>query len=165
MATVQNRIYYNDAPWRILYTESEFTMIDMKKNYNMMRKSLLIFIGPLLLSLTLPLSGAQRPTGGMGDIDTIRKEILLTETDVSNYDSRRTALIRWWRLLWRQGYDLSSFYEVADKLLNYDHDSPQSWRAIEEGFAVLEAFVANPVRVAEVAGEPGLFARRGPVRG
>lgn len=110
--------------------------------------------GLLLLSLTLPLIGAQRPASGMADVDNIRKEILLAETDVTNYDSRRTALLRWWRLLWRQGYDLSSFYEVADKLLNHDHASPQSWRAIEEGFAILEAFVANPVRVEEVVGKP-----------
>jgi outer membrane protein assembly factor BamB len=124
----------------------------MKKVKPIMGRLLLVFIGVLLLSAVPLPACAQQTSTGMEDIDTIRKEVLVTATDTANCDSRRTALIRWWRFLWRQGYDLSSFDEVAQKLLYTEHDSAGSWRAMEEGFSILESVTETLVRIKEVSG-------------
>ena len=56
---------------------------------------------------------------GIDDIDKIRAEVRATPTDASNIMSRRTALYRWWRLLWHQGYDMnmSNYNAIWNRVL------------------------------------------------
>ena len=57
---------------------------------------------------------------GIDDIDKIRAEVRTTPTDASNVLSRRTALYRWWRLLWHQGYDMnmSNYNAIWNRVLS-----------------------------------------------
>ena len=113
-----------------------------------------VIIVSVLLTFMSSFTSAEQNPSGLSDIDIIREEIKITETDASNYDSRRSGLMRWWRLFWRQGYDLRSFDEVADKILDRRLEPPEKWRAIEEGYQVLEAVLEKPVLIEFVKGEP-----------
>ena len=54
---------------------------------------------------------------GLSDIDQIRKEVHVTPTNKDTYKSRKSAFYRWWRLYWRQGYDLTSLDSISGQLL------------------------------------------------
>lgn len=91
---------------------------------------------------------------GIRDIDLIRQQVSSSLTTTENAGSRRTALYRWWRLLWRQGYDMRSFDHTAESLVYNKNDSTLAHKAITQGFAQLEALSANPVLIKEVRGTP-----------
>jgi outer membrane protein assembly factor BamB len=88
---------------------------------------------------------------GMGDIDTIREQVTRVPTDQQNLRNRRTALHRWWRFLWHQGYDMSA-YDAVWNIVNNGGDDPTALKYIDKGFAGLEAIVASDQRIAEVRG-------------
>ena len=84
-------------------------------------------------------------TSGMGDVDAIREDVRREATGAKNDASRRSALLRWWRLMWRRGQDMTAFDEVANHLLNTAPASEANWAGIDRGYAVLEEMWANPV--------------------
>lgn len=90
---------------------------------------------------------------GIGDVDALRRVIHQQPTTAENAANRRTILYRWWRLLWRQGYDLTAFDDVAEKLLIDDDDTSAGRAAIDEGFAVLETLTKKPVLIPELTGK------------
>ena len=87
---------------------------------------------------------------GIADLDRIRQEVRSSATTESNVRSRHAALRRWWRLFWRQGYDMSAFDKTSWILLTRGENTPQMIQAIDRGFAILEDLLANPVYIAEV---------------
>ena len=93
-------------------------------------------------------------SSGIGDIDTIREQVKRVPTDRQNLVSRRTALHRWWRYVWRQGYDMSAYDAVWD-VVNNGGDGPVALENVDKGFAGLEAIVAMNQRIAEVRGIAG----------
>lgn len=92
-------------------------------------------------------------SSGMADIDVIRQEVISDPTDAENASSRRSALLRWWRLMWHRGQDMRAFDEVADALLNTATDSKANWVQIDRGYTVLNEMWENPQMVGEVRGE------------
>ncbi len=103
-------------------------------------------------SLTVKAVYRDRWSCGIGDIDRIRRELRKTPTTDRNARSRRAALYRWWRFLWRQGTEMHSFDGIADRLVNFDDDSPEGREAIDRGFASLESLHAHPVFIPEITG-------------
>jgi len=89
---------------------------------------------------------------GIADLDRIRQEVRSSATTESNVRSRHAALRRWWRLFWRQGYDMSSFDETSWILITRWEKTPRMMQAIDQGFSILEDLFANPVYIAEVEG-------------
>ncbi len=91
---------------------------------------------------------------GIADIDRIRADILLKPTDASNVLSRRTALYRWWRLLWYQGYDMdmSNYNAVWDTLLGNTGANAAAFKAVNAAYAAMEDIMANGAIIPEVAG-------------
>ena len=90
---------------------------------------------------------------GIADIDLIRSEIASVPTTEENAASRHAALTRWWRLLWRQGYNLSSFDSTAKILLASRDYSGETLDAITHGYELLEALYDNPVYIKEIKGK------------
>ena len=107
-----------------------------------------------LLSCPLMTAIGADPSSGMSDIDHIRHEVKAEPTQAENANSRRSALLRWWRLMWRRGQDMTAFDEVANHLLNTNPDSEANWAGIDWGYAVLEEMWGNPDMIPEVQGEP-----------
>ncbi len=99
-------------------------------------------------------------TSGIADVDKSRAEVRVHPTDASNVLSRRIALYRWWRLLWRQGINMDPFDAVANELLKNGDDTAEGRQAITDGFAALEALAANPEQIPELAGSPGESSTR-----
>jgi len=93
---------------------------------------------------------------GISDIDQIRKEVQSkpTITSETEFLSRRAALARWFRLLWRQGLDMSSFTAVSPLIIFSDSYDPGDWDTLAPGFAALEAIHSNPSMIPEVIGAP-----------
>ena len=75
---------------------------------------------------------------GIDDIDQIRCEISSVPTNEENAVSRHAALDRWWRLLWRQGYDMSVFDSTACKLVLSRKYDDETMEAINHGYKLLE---------------------------
>lgn len=96
------------------------------------------------------------PSSGIADIDQIRREIASQPTITSEEEflSRRAALARWFRLLWHQGLDMSSFVAVASPIIGADSANPAHWSRLAAGFAALEAIQATPKRIPEISGTP-----------
>jgi len=93
---------------------------------------------------------------GISDIDQIRADILLNPTDSSNVLSRRTALYRWWRLLWHQGYDMNmgNYNATWDALLSHTGVNPAAIKAVNAAYVAMEDIMANGAIIPEVAGAP-----------
>lgn len=77
------------------------------------------------------------PTG-MVDIDEIRNSVIDVPTSPANYQSRRAALIRWWRFIWRQGYDMSAFDSLANQLIINKKPSAAAYQTLDSGYKALE---------------------------
>lgn len=90
---------------------------------------------------------------GIADLDRIRKQVKEEATQPDNARSHHAALSRWWRLMWRQGYNMSAFDETASILVSIRDYTPEVTRTIDRGFAILEKLHANPVFIKEVKGE------------
>ncbi len=104
----------------------------------------------LFLLLAYGLAAISNPSG-IGDIDSIREQVKTVPTNQQNLSNRRTALHRWWRYLWHQGYDMSA-YDAVWNIVNNGGDHPVALKNVDKGFAGLEAIVANNQRIAEVRG-------------
>ena len=109
----------------------------------------------LFLCLLMPviLESAVIEPSGLGDIDVIREEVKAAATDGETVVSRRSALLRWWRLMWRRGQDMRPFDEVANQLLNTPIESEANWKAVDEGYKVLEEMLDHPAFISEKQGE------------
>lgn len=92
---------------------------------------------------------------GMADVDQIRKEVQKSPTTADNFESRRAALARWWRLLWHQGVDLSAMSDAAEYLVHIEPDSNRWIADIDRCFAILEEIQADPQKIEEVRGSRG----------
>lgn len=88
----------------------------------------------------------------MADLDAIRQEVSIIPTNPENVKSRRAALYRYYRFLWRQGMDMIVFDEFANTLLNESNESISAKRAIDNGFSALDELLANPKYIQEVKG-------------
>ena len=91
-----------------------------------------------------------KESSGITDLDQIRKEVRSSETTESNVRTRHASIRRWWRLLWRQGYDISAFDKTSWILINKAENTPEMMQAIDQGFSILENLFANPVYIPEV---------------
>ena len=89
----------------------------------------------------------------MSDIDRIRLEVKAKPTQADTALNRRTALLRWWRLMWRRGQDMSPFDAVANDILNSAPDSTANFVAIDRGYQVLEGMWASPTFIPQKQGE------------
>ncbi|MEX0320985.1 MAG: PQQ-binding-like beta-propeller repeat protein [Puniceicoccaceae bacterium] len=105
-----------------------------------------------MLSPCVVLSMHIKPSG-LSDVDEIREEVSERATTGETASSRRSALLRWWRLMWRSGQDISPFDDVANELLNTAADSEANWAAIDLGYAVMEEMLEHPVYIKEKAGQ------------
>ena len=94
---------------------------------------------------------------GIDDIDRIRAEVRANPTDASNIISRRTALYRWWRLLWHQGYDMNinNYDSTWNSLLKKNGTDAAAQDAVDAAYAALEDIAANGSLIPEVPGTPG----------
>ncbi|MFC2081279.1 PQQ-binding-like beta-propeller repeat protein [Bacteroidota bacterium] len=102
--------------------------------------------------ITIKAEFRDKESCGIADIDRIREEVRSSATTESNGRARHAVLRRWWRLLWRQGYDMSAFEENSWILLTRWGNTPEMIQAIDQGFSILEDLFSNPVYIAEVAG-------------
>lgn len=102
--------------------------------------------------LTIKATYRDKESCGIADLDRVRQEVRSSPTTKSNVRSRHAALRRWWRLFWRQGYDMSAFDKTSWILLSKGENTPRMIKAIDQGFSILEDLFANPVYIAEVAG-------------
>lgn len=120
--------------------------------------SKIVLVACLVLSCIHLSLHAQEQAGnscGISDIDQIRQDVKSSSTTKDNYRSRRAALSRWWRLLWHQGYDMSSLSKVAEFISFYKSDAPQAPKNLDAGYAILEKIQAYPKRIPEVIGKQG----------
>jgi len=132
--------------------EYTITYIDPEKKLGRIRKTKSIPLGVHEILKWEALNSC-----GIDDLDMIRHDLNESFTTASNATSRRAALYRWWRLLWRQGYDMSSFDATANKLIINDDDTQIGQSSITEGYGVLEDLMANPEYITEITGTPGLY--------
>ncbi|WP_281614959.1 PQQ-binding-like beta-propeller repeat protein [Flammeovirga sp. SubArs3] len=88
---------------------------------------------------------------GLSDIDRVRKEVRITKTSSENIEKRRATLYRWWRLLMKQGYELSDFDSLGNNLVIYSNHHQEASKTIDEGFQCLEGIFNNKKRVNEIA--------------
>jgi outer membrane protein assembly factor BamB len=107
----------------------------------------------ILLGANVTASAQTRTDSGMADIDQIRQEVQATPTNRSSLLSRRTALIRWWRFLWHQGYDMSAHNSIWNRV-NNGGDRHEAMTAVDQGYAALESIVRDNTRIPEVNGSP-----------
>lgn len=91
-----------------------------------------------------------KSSSGNADIDRIRQEVRSSATTESNVRSRHGAIRRWWRIFWRQGYNMSAFEENSWILITRWENSPEMIQAIDQGFSILENLLVNPVYIPEV---------------
>ena len=89
---------------------------------------------------------------GIADIDLIRSEIASIPTTKENAKSRHAALDRWWRLLWRQGYDMSSFDSTACRLVLSREYDKETLNEINHGYGLLETLFADPIYIERIQG-------------
>lgn len=113
-----------------------------------------IWIGLAVVMALAARSGwAGETASGLEDIDGLRIEVKAQATDAATVESRRSAMLRWWRLMWRSGQDMSRFDEVAVTLLQTAPDSGANFAAVDRGYAVLEEMLNNPVYIEEKRGK------------
>ena len=80
----------------------------MKQTMNILGLLLLLLCGPS------DTRAEKMPPTGMGDIDILRKEVIASATDAGHENSRRAALLRWWRLMWRRASSLRNRIDLAN---------------------------------------------------
>jgi outer membrane protein assembly factor BamB len=113
--------------------------------------SLVVLLSLLTVSATV--SAQTKTDSGIADNDQIRHKVQATPTNRSNLLSRRTALIRWWRFLWHQGYDMSA-YNATWNRVNNGGDNPGAMLAVDQGYAALESILFDNTRIPEITGSP-----------
>jgi len=89
---------------------------------------------------------------GHTELDRLRKTINSNPTIEINVKERRAALYRLWRLLWRQGMNMSSFDAIANDLLILSNDDNMVNGVMDKGFKTLEGIILNPAYIEEVRG-------------
>lgn len=87
------------------------------------------------------------------ELDQLRKTIKSNPTIEINVKERRASLYRLWRLLWRQGMDMSSFDSYANDLIILNNENKMVYGVIDNGFAALNRIIANPKFIKEVKGK------------
>lgn len=95
----------------------------------------------------------EKPTtfsSGLSDIDLIINDLATKHSDSTNFDSRRAALFRWWRLLWRQGIDLDAFDGIAETLVNQVRSKEQDYLLLDSGYFLLKSIAQNPTKIEEI---------------
>ncbi len=92
-------------------------------------------------------------SSGLEDIDHIRERVSEYSTTAENAGSRRAALLKWWRLMWRRGQDMTPFDAVANTLLNTAIESKANWETVDRAYAVLEDMWKNPEFIPQKYGE------------
>ncbi|MFC1760650.1 PQQ-binding-like beta-propeller repeat protein [Planctomycetota bacterium] len=102
--------------------------------------------------LAITVKNRTKTSSGIADIDGIREEVKALPTTTANAASRRAALYRWWRLLWRLGIDMQSFDEVANDLVINDDNTTRGQLAITRAYAILETIAAQPKFIKEIQG-------------
>ena len=118
---------------------------------NLMRPYLLLCLALLALA---PGAARAQPIApsGLADIDSIRSELRSLPTDADNFVSRQAALFRWWRLLWRQGYDLSEMNELAGQLTDRQLVGEEAYRTVDAGYTALERLYLTAGKIPELRG-------------
>jgi len=119
-----------------------------------MRYRIIVPLACFAYAYVVLLSGQSLPTG-IPDIDRIRTEISSKPTDISNLRERHSMLYAWFRFLMAQGVDLSAFEDVRSRIREGE-PTVEVFRAIDEGYALLERIHANPIFIREKHGRPEL---------
>ena len=104
-------------------------------------------------SLSIKATYRHKLSSGVADLDLVRKDVKANKTRAANLENRRAALFRWYRLLWRQGYNLKPFDELAKELINDSNPIEKATNAMDAGFAKLEELFAQGDRIEEIKGE------------
>ncbi len=119
----------------------------------MMQNKITTFV--LLLAATLLIQCApQKDTfisSGLEDVDEIRKQIKMNPTSEETFEERRATLLRWYRLLWRQGIDLDSFDSLANLVVISVESKSSDFQTIDDSYMQLEAILTNPKKINEIA--------------
>jgi outer membrane protein assembly factor BamB len=106
-----------------------------------------------LLTVSAINSAWAKTESGIADIDQIRQEVQTTSTTTANLLSRRTALVRWWRFLWHQGYDMSAYNDTWNRV-NDGGDHSRAMAAVDQGYSALESVLLSKTRIPEKSGSP-----------
>ena len=104
-------------------------------------------------SLSIKATYRHKLSSGVADLELVRKDVEANKTTAANLENRRAALFRWYRLLWRQGYNLKPFDELAKELINDSNPIEKATHAMDAGFAKLEELFAMGERIEEIRGE------------
>ncbi|WP_338239159.1 PQQ-binding-like beta-propeller repeat protein [Persicobacter diffluens] len=89
---------------------------------------------------------------GIDDIDLTFEKIQTKPTTINNVKAHRAALYRWWRLMWRKGYDLSDLQPLADQLLKVKNDNPKAPALVDSAFGALSLLQSQDIKITEKQG-------------
>ncbi|BDC98738.1 PQQ-binding-like beta-propeller repeat protein [Persicobacter psychrovividus] len=101
-------------------------------------------------SVRLHTTFSSQQLSGISDIDQIFDEIQTQPTNITNVKAHRAALYRWWRLLWRKGYDLTAVQLLADALLHTNNENPKAPAMVDSAFGRLSALQSEGKKIQEV---------------
>jgi outer membrane protein assembly factor BamB len=127
----------------------------MKRRTTLLRAVMTVHLTLSCIAVSLHAQESGFRSCGIADIDQIRREVKSTPTTAESYLNRRAALSRWWRLLWRQGCDMSSFSEVGGYITHMKPSAQWARKQLDKGYAILEQIQANPRRIPDIRGAPG----------
>ena len=90
---------------------------------------------------------------GIADLERVRREVLAAPTSAQTLRERHALLFAWFRLLVHQGIDASEFEAVRNRI-GRGQRADAVFRAVDEGYSLLERIQANPRRIGEIRGKP-----------
>ncbi len=106
----------------------------------------------LMICTSLSFLNAQNfKPSGLSDIDQIRKEVHIKPTNKDNYKSRKSAFYRWWRLYWRQGYDLQSLDSISGQIV-LKTDAAKQHATLDAAYRQFEEYVKVGRKIQEKKG-------------
>ncbi|GAL67990.1 outer membrane protein assembly factor BamB family protein [Jejuia pallidilutea] len=107
-----------------------------------------------VIGLSFPnLNSQTNMSSGLSDIDEIRKEIKKNPTNETNYKSRKSAFYRWWRLFWRQGYDLRDLDSISQQLITNKPNPKENYLVVDEAYSQLEGLLKSGKKIQEKKGK------------
>ncbi len=135
---------------RVIFVNTQNALFNQMTYSTFIKYTLLIIV----ISSCGKYESGQVKVTGLEDLDFIRKEVLLTPTDQTNARSRKAALYRFYRLLWRQGIQMESFDSIANILVDTPIQMPTTHNTIDNGYRILNEILSNTKYITEINGDP-----------